>query len=248
MREVTTLRVGGFKPHRLPLRDLPLPPDGVVHLWFLDLAALGSPLQPDEAIDRDAFTPRLQRTLRRFYLRLLLGAYLGAPGKDVHISRVIKGKPVLDAAVHDSGLEFSVAGSGGCCLIGVSNSGPVGVDLEWHRREAGRPLALARRYFSGAEAAALEALPEALQDRAFLHTWACKEAVVKAAGLGIANQLCRFTVDVRPDQPPAVLDIEDGQPGQWSLAVCRPNREYFGAIALRNERLTLDGFSLGLAP
>jgi len=69
-----------------------------------------------------------QRTLRRFYLRLLLGAYLGVPGKEIAISRQVKGKPVLRGRARRR-LDFSMANSDGCCLIGICSDGLVGVDV-----------------------------------------------------------------------------------------------------------------------
>ena len=81
-------------------------------------------------------------------------------------------------------------------LIGFATSAQVGVDLEPAARRALKPLGLANRYFSAVEAAALSALPAAELDAAFLRAWACKEAVVKASGQGIANQLCRFSVEI----------------------------------------------------
>jgi len=225
-----------------------MPADGEVHLWFLDLVQLGSPLQPEEPIEASRFTPRLQRTLRRFYLRLLLGAYLGMPGKDVRVRRQYKGKPALATSCQPGSFDFSMAASDGCCLIGFSTSGELGVDLEPGERRANSPLALALRYFSPAEADALERLEARQRDRAFLHAWACKEAVVKAVGHGIANYLNRFTVDVRPDAPPRVIAMDDDAAGAWRLRVCHPSTRHMAAVALRNRRLRLRCFSLEPPP
>lgn len=234
-----------FQPCKLPLQGLALPGPGTVHLWFLDLLALGNPLAPLEPLDGDALTVSQQRSLRRFYLRLLLGAYLGIPGKDVAVSRAIRGKPRLDRSVHpDSRLEFSTANSNACCLIGVASGMPIGVDLELNGRLVREPLSLARRYFSADEYRALQAYSGARLDAAFMHTWACKEAVVKAPGHGIANQLCRFSVRVDPQQPPAMLAIENDDPQAWSLAVFRPGPRHLGAVTVRHPSLCLEGFAL----
>jgi len=237
---------GGVEPEsrKLPLQNLALPAEGEVHLWFLDLVKLGSPLQADAKIDPAAFPERMQRTLRRFYLRLLLGAYLDLPGKDVHVSRAIRGKPLLDRSRHEPLLDFSTAASHGCCLVGVSSQGLIGVDLEPGGRQAGRPLALARRYFSTAEADALAGMDNAQLDEAFLRAWACKEAVVKAAGHGIANRLCRFTVETQLREPPRILTMEDDDPEAWRLEVFTLRSGHLGAVALRHPRLVLRHFSL----
>jgi 4'-phosphopantetheinyl transferase len=189
-------------------------------------------------------TPRQERTIRRFYLRLLLGAYLHLPGKDVTVLRQVRGKPVLDDGVHQQTMDFSIAGSNACCLIGVSTAGLIGVDLEDAKRRTGKPLALARRYFSEREAGAIGSLDAEDIDRAFLHTWACKEAVVKAAGHGIANQLCRFSVSTDPAAPPVMEHMLDDDPGAWRLAVVRPSKGQVGAVALRYEAMSIEGFTL----
>jgi len=140
---------------------------------------------------------------------------------------------VLDAREHDSQLKFSMAKSENRLLIGISASRHIGVDLEPRWRKARDPLRLAQRYFSAAEFSALQRVPAARLDEAFLRAWACNEAVVKASGLGIANQLSRFTVQMDPDLPPALLDIENDQAGDWSLTLVRPSTNFIGAVATR---------------
>lgn len=235
---------GSFGERFLPLHDLVPPAPGTAHLWLLDLAALGSPLQPDEPVDRDNFPARQQRWLRRFYLRLLLGSYLGLPGKDVHVFRGGRGKPRLHRDHHDPVLDFSMAASGGFCLVGVTSSSLIGVDLEPMGRQAGKPLSLARRYFHPDEYQALKALDSDEVDGAFLHTWACKEAVVKAAGMGIANALCRFAVDVRPEQPARILSMSEGDPSDWQLRCFPMPGGMVGAVTVRYPDLQLETFRL----
>ena len=77
-----------------------------------------------------------------------------------------------------------------------------------------------------------------------MHAWACTEAIVKANGLGIANQLCRFTVDTNPDNPPAVLDMPDDDHTAWTLAMAEPVEGAIAAIAVRQDAVTLDCFNL----
>ena len=133
-------------------------------------------------------------------------------------------------------------------LVGVCTAGQIGVDLEAEGRRAGNPLALVHRYFSAREGEMFATIPDIDVDRAFLHTWACKEAVVKAAGHGIANQLCRFTVSTDPGMPARVLDIEGDMPGKWRLAMVRPNNRSIGAVALRHEGIRIEGYSLAHSP
>ena len=238
-----------FSKCKMPLRELDQPRPGQAHVWYLDLGSLGLSLQRAFAggVDR----PGQQRLslgqlkfARRFYLKLLLGAYLGIPGKSVKINRNKRGKPSLDKSEHQSDLHFSMAKSENRVLIGFSCAAMLGVDLEPVERRAHDPLGLARRYFSAAEARDLElTCPERL-DEAFLRAWACKESVVKASGQGIANQFCRFTVEINPDQPPVILEYEKGDPAQWSLAMVQPDEGFMGAVALHHRRMELYAFTL----
>ena len=77
-----------------------------------------------------------------------------------------------------------------------------------------------------------------------MHTWACNEAIVKASGVGIANQLCRFSVDTNPANPPSVLHMLDDDHKAWCLAMARPADGAIAAIAVRQGRIELEGFSL----
>lgn len=233
-----------FSSRQLPIRQLSKPRGNTVHLWYLDFNHLSNPLNSGPDVDVAELSAFQRRATRRFYLRLILGAYLGIPGKDVIISRRLKGRPELDSAQSRGSLDFSVARSAGCYLIGVSSGATIGVDLEIASRRAGNPLAVARRYFSEDETAALAALSEADLHRAFMHTWSCKEAVVKASGLGIANQLCRFSVDVNPASPPAILAMPDDDPSAWKLAIASPASGAIAAIAVRQPSIKLEGFTL----
>jgi 4'-phosphopantetheinyl transferase len=233
-----------FSPKQLPLRQIAKPQGDAVHLWHLDFDKLSNPLNSDAGAQPVELSVFQQRATRRFYLRLLLGAYLGLPGKDIHIHRRIKGRPELDSSQSKGELDFSVARSDSCYLIGISNGATIGVDLEISARRAGKPMALARRYFSEAETTALSMLGEDDLHRAFMHTWACKEAIVKASGMGIANQLCRFTVDVNPDNPPSVLDMPDDDHTAWKLAIAEPTKGAIAAVAVRQQAVRLEGFNL----
>lgn len=233
-----------FSPRHLPLRSLERPRGDDVHLWHLDLRQLANPLNSSSSTDPAELSIVQQRATRRFYLRLLLGAYLGLPGKDVRVIRRKKGRPELNSIQTNGELNFSVARSSGCYLIGVNSGATIGVDMEVASRRPGKPMALARRYFSQQEIAALSTLNEAALHRAFMHTWACKEAIVKASGMGIANQLCRFSVDVNPDNPPSVLEMPDDDPGAWKLAIAEPVPGAIAVIAVRQDSVRLEGFSL----
>jgi 4'-phosphopantetheinyl transferase len=236
-----------FAACRMPLQALDLPAPSEIHIWYLELEQLAGSLRGalgDEHHAQEPFTRGQLRFARRFYLRLLLGAYLEIPGKSVVINRKNRGKPVLDASVHPVDLHFSMAKSEHRLLIGFSTSAYLGVDLEPAGRRARNALGVARRYFTPGESAALEALPPQERDAAFLRAWACKEAVVKASGLGIANQLCRFSVEIDVERPPGVLEFDGEKTADWTLVVLQPNNDYLGAVSAHEPAMKIRAFRL----
>jgi len=233
----------------IPLHKMELPIASEVHIWHLDIYRLACSLRGALGGKEDqggisSFTAGQLRFARRFYLRLLLGAYLDLPGKSVKINRSNRGKPVLDSSVHDSDLQFSMAKSDDRLLIGFSTSGSLGVDLEPSQRQARNALGVARRYFSPGEADSLSTMAPSDLDQAFLRTWACKEAVVKASGLGIANQLCRFTVETDLSLPATMLDFDGEKASDWSLGLIEPEEGFLGAVAMRSGSMQVRAFRL----
>jgi 4'-phosphopantetheinyl transferase len=117
-------------------------------------------------------------------LRWLLGERLGLPPEAVALERAPQGKPYLPGRP----LRFNLSHCREFALVALHPAREVGVDLEW--TAAPRDwLALARRFFTVAEAAWLAALPAGEQPRAFCRLWTCKEAWMKADGRGMAAGL-----------------------------------------------------------
>ncbi len=238
-----------FTTCKMPLHELDQPRPGEAQVWYLDLGSLGLSLQHalgggTDRTGQQRLTLGQLKFARRFYLKLLLGAYLGIPGKSVKINHSKRGKPSLDESEHQSDLHFSIAKSGNRVLIGFSCTAMLGVDLEPIGRRAHDPLGVAQRYFSAIEARDLELTGPDRLDEAFLRVWACKESVVKASGLGIANQFSCFTVETNPDQPPVILEFEQADPAQWSLSMLQPDDGFMGAVALHHPRMEVSAFTL----
>ena len=186
-------------PRQLPLGQHAVPEYPVVHLWYFNLATLWQPLAAAMGVEADApaesgivMTMPQLRFARRFHLRMLLGSYLGVPGKDVSLVRGERGKPVLNTDEHGEGLHFSLAKSGDRLLIGISGKTEIGVDLEIEGRTPRNARKLAQRFFTKQEYLAVNELEKEQQDAEFMRIWSCKEAVAKASGHGIANRSAGF--------------------------------------------------------
>ena len=122
------------------------------------------------------------------WVRATLGAALAVQPAALPITRDAHGKPRLGGALCD--WHFNLSHSGGWALLALAHGVAVGVDLELPRPRQ-RFMALAQRHFSAGEVAALWACPEPERLHMFYALWTAKEAVLKAAGVGIAHGLAR---------------------------------------------------------
>ena len=115
-------------------------------------------------------------------------------------------------------LEFSVSHSADLALIAITVGRRVGVDIE--RRDAKvRIHKLATRFFSPQEAAELASLPDSDQLAGFYRGWTCKEAYLKATGLGLSFPLSKFTVALNPHSSASLLEVADlpDEAARWQM-------------------------------
>lgn len=138
----------------------------------------------------------------RALIRGVAAAELGIPASDVTIdsSCFDCGKPHGKPKI--SGLEVSISHSGDWVALALTDSAPVGVDVE-EVRDA-EVDGLAGIAFSPAELAVFQAVPEADKRGAFFTYWSRKEAVVKATGKGMSVAMSKLTLTGH-DEPPRVV-------------------------------------------
>ena len=150
---------------------------------------------------------------------------LSVDGAGLH--RDFRDRPRLPAGAGDIGWSHSA----GRLLMAYVPQGAVGVDVEATTR-ASQAMSIARRYFSADEVAALTALDGAGRQQAFLRLWCAKEAVLKAAGRGIAFGLHRIAFDVSGDAPRMTYcDPALGQAEHWSLHQFAPEPGFIAVLA-----------------
>jgi len=159
---------------------------------------------------------RHARMQQRFLLRLLLGRYIGCPGRDLRLVRNASGKLGLDMPNGNRlrQLAFNLSHAGGWMAIAVGRGLELGIDLEPGARSL-RWRALAQRWFPPAEADAVEAADSPARE--FLRRWTAREAMIKAIGEGLAVSLSALELDpFEPDRPTRV-PAHWPEPRQWSL-------------------------------
>ncbi|MDO8271853.1 MAG: 4'-phosphopantetheinyl transferase superfamily protein [Gammaproteobacteria bacterium] len=217
-----------------------------IHLWVIDessvddalLAPCGSLLSADE-LQRHARL-RLEGDRRRFLItraaiRSVLSSYFpDAQPAQWQFSRNAWGRPAIAAPVLDSGIQFNISHAQGLIVIAVTERGDLGVDVEYTGRRC-RTLALANRYFSKQEIAALQSLSVSAQRERFFDLWTLKEAYIKACGMGLAIPLRSFSFEFAKDGISIAFAPERcDDPGAWQFWQMQASPEHRLAIALKS--------------
>jgi 4'-phosphopantetheinyl transferase len=206
---------------------------------------------------------RKRFVMSRAALRTILSQYLGCLPSDIAFKQGASGKPRLGgmlsrrsrvsmakgdknmltshgrrepgAQPEEIGeLRFNVAHSGQLALVAVAAQCEVGVDVE-QLRTVGHFEQIAKRYFHPQEIATLAATPSGERAAAFLRCWTCKEAILKAVGVGVAGPLDKFAVPFDQDGEARVDVDASGITTCW-LQRLEVDAAYVGAIACVGQR------------
>jgi 4'-phosphopantetheinyl transferase len=220
---------------------------GEVHVWRASLdqppgvaARLRLTLSEDERDRAARFhfeRDRVRFVIARAALRAVLGRYLDVRPGDPRFSYGAHGKPSLSpefvARPAGVGLEFNVSHSHTLALVAVARGRALGVDIERLRADAAERR-IAERFFSAREFAALCALPDEQQPRAFFDCWTRKEAYIKARGEGLSFPLEEFDVSLDPDAPATLLRVRGDvrEAGRWSLRALDVEPGYAATLAV----------------
>lgn len=128
--------------------------------------------------------------LGRMLLRMGLAAFLGGLPQSFEISTPPSGKPCLLNG--PNGFDFNITHSGGAAACAFHAYGSVGIDMEAGHNGLDVD-ALASRILCAQEAEVFSRLNEPERSSFFFEVWRCKEAVAKAAGLGLRADFRQFT-------------------------------------------------------
>lgn len=174
------------------------PTQGAVHLWYAPLerlrerlAAYTELLDPVEVdrMRRFRFTIDRERfILGHGLLRTLLGGYLERDPSLLRFTRGPYGKPFLER----KDLRFNLSDTKDAVLIAFASGLELGADIETMAREVDHK-AVSEHYFTPPEIRVIEAADD--PKRRFLELWTRKEAVLKASGVGIMDDLRVLRVD-----------------------------------------------------
>lgn len=137
--------------------------------------------------------------------RLVLGRVTGCEPRAVPLARDVLGRPCL----LDDTVQTSLSHAEGAVAIAVARHGPVGIDIEAMVRAA-QMDEIADAVLHPSERAAVAALSAPDRARTLLALWVRKEALLKAAGIGLAREMHGF---LAPEATPVPLPAIDGPGG-----------------------------------
>lgn len=188
--------------------------------WLADAEGILAPDEQMRVARRRVSEDRIALTLTYALHRTLLGHAMHCEPSQVPLGRTLEGGPsLLGCELHTS---LSHAGTR-AAAIAVSCRGPLGVDLEPAARaqtmEELRGWVCHRH-----EEDAIAALPRECRGPALLALWVRKEAFLKAAGTGLAQEMHTF---VAPEG--AMLPLPRG--GVCRAAMLDAGPEWVAAVA-----------------
>jgi 4'-phosphopantetheinyl transferase len=224
-----------LKPGVVDWMVLSLSPEAV----GMEVAAFTACVSPKERAKAGRMRTQMlrdRRLLAYAFRRHVLSDYTAVPPEAVAYLLGEHGKPVLDASVHgDHAVCFNFSDSDRSAVLAVGTQA-LGVDIECPGRRTLDWLGVARRFFAPEEYAYLCGLPEEAQQACFFMLWTGKEAMLKAAGLGLSHALNK--VVIRPEWPQvgsALCSVEPllGQAEDWFLQFIDCDDKRVSALAVK---------------
>jgi 4'-phosphopantetheinyl transferase len=213
-----------------------------VHLWHLTFAELEIDLQRDQrwlsAVEHQR-AEKFQREIdrwrfigRRVVMRRILARYLRMRPEAIRFEMGAFGKLQLAEEFVASQLNFNLSHSEGEALLAVTIGQAVGADLE-RMRDLDNVEDLLTRCFSTAERTALRSIHAYDPQQFFYKFWTCKEAVLKAFGVGLNLPLESVRIDSRGTECEftAELTALNGDRQRFFVKSFSPCAGYAGAIA-----------------
>jgi len=226
------------------IRELPTPEVGEnegIRLWLVesrksdavaDFAAFLSPDEQRRAIRFNLEIHRQRFTVTRSALRLILGKELACLPEEIQLIYSETGRPEIKRPA--TTLKFNVSHSGPITLIALSDSAPVGIDVEYHNRGIDL-LSVSRTVFCPQELRQLEKYTDLEQIKLFFQLWTAKEAVLKMLGMGFSASLDGFCIldgllGGKPIKAPATTLVK-GEPEWIRVRQLTIGNSYYAALA-----------------
>lgn len=203
-------------------RDIALCFGNVNEIFFHDanLYEMISPHQQSEAEKIKNAERRNRFIAIRACLNAFLSHFTGMKTSNHIFVKCESGKPFLK--LPESSLQFNLSHSGDFFLMAVSIN-PVGVDLENKDRKIPELKDIITRYYTFEEQAAVKS--SAYPEESFLKIWTMKEAVVKALGTGIHENLKTLNTlrsTGHETRPQHLIHVYSGSLNEFFFSIATP--------------------------
>ncbi len=172
--------------------------------------------------------------LTRVLVRTMLSHYRPLPPSAWRFQPGPQGRPEI-VNPQAQGLRFNVSHTQGLLACAVADHGDIGIDVESLQRNHDI-LAIAQRFFSPHEYAALRDSPIAQRQETFIAYWTLKEAYLKARGLGLSGGLRQFSVVFTSEQA-IRLQLTDSlhdTAERWALWRAKPDDYHRLAVCVEH--------------
>ena len=111
------------------------------------------------------------------------------------------GKPSIHEPYYSRYIQFNASSSERLGAIAISSGHSLGFDIEQIKPDNGQDYELiVKNEFTSDEYQWYEKQSAAKQDKAFYTLWTCKEAYLKALGIGLNGGLNSFSIDLHEDR------------------------------------------------
>lgn len=184
---------------------------------------------------------RLPYIVAQAHLRMILSQYLAITPASLEFHFGAYGKPYLN----NSALQFNMSHSNEYALYAIALDQEIGIDIEFQRERTFAEGIVASQ-FSALESAQYQKLVAAHKFASFYKGWSCKEAFIKAIGMGLAFPLKDFSVDMDPRHPAKLIEIKPNTfvAEQWHLHLIEGPKNYSCALATQIANPILNYFKV----
>lgn len=191
----------------------------------MEIDALIALLSDDEVSRANKFVfdkDRNSYIICRGYLRKILSSYLNIDPKYLEFSYNKYGKPYID----NNPIKFNLSHSGDFCVLGISESQNIGIDIEKIDPSV-NINSLLESILSKRELGHINKYPEDMKLDLFYDVWTQKESVIKANGKGLSFGLTHWSTEYPKSS--YTIQIESNE---YSIHKFEVDNEYKSALCI----------------
>ncbi len=147
------------------------------------------------------------------------------------------GKPSLAKPEAARGIHFNASSSDTLGAIAISNAVPLGLDIEKVKSDNTHDYdGIVANEFTSAENDWYQKQVGCGRFRVFFEFWTCKEAYLKALGIGLSGKLDSFSIDLEGVEPRVShTELEDGGQSRLCLHRLGIDDDFVACLALPEE-------------